>query len=232
MAASSRCMTILPMRLPPAAASLSLALAAPAWGAGGHFDVDDATVLDPGRCQAETWAVRAPAASATLLHLGPGCRLGPVELGVNVDRATTGGEARTLLGPQLKWVADPLIGKLSAGVVWSASYDLTNRGRAAQTLYVPLTWGVADKLWVHANLGIDRDTLGERWRRRGLSGEWAASDRFTLIAERVKIVGDWTSRLGGRINLSDALSVDLSAARAGPRAERVYAVGLNQEFGR
>lgn len=220
------------MRLLPAAASLTLALAVPAWAAGGHFDVDDATVLDPGRCQAETWAVRAPAALATLLHLGPGCRVGPVEVGVNVDRATIAGEGRTLAGPQLKWVADPLVDKLSAGVVWSASYDLTNRGRAAQTLYVPLTWWVADTLRVHANLGIDRDTQGERWRRRGLSGEWAASDRFTLIAERVQIVGDWTSRLGGRVNLGDALSVDLSAARAGPRAGRVYAIGLNREFGR
>ena len=30
---------------------------------------------------------------------------------------------------QLKWVVDPLVGKLSTGIAWSASYDLTNHGR-------------------------------------------------------------------------------------------------------
>jgi len=153
-------------------------------------------------------------------------------MGLNLDRASTTGNGRTLLGPQLKWVADPLVDKLSAGVAWSASYDLTNRGRPAQTAYVPLTWWAAEKLWVHANIGADRDAQGTRWRRRGLSGEWAASDRFTLIAERTKIFGDWTSRLGGRFSLNTSLSIDLSAARVGPQAEHVYVVGLNQEFAR
>ena len=219
------------MRFPLAATSLTF-LAAHAQAAGGHFDVDDATVLDPGHCQYEAWVVRAPAAAATVAHLGPGCRVGPVEVGVNLDRWAGAVESRTLLGPQLKWVVDPLVDKLSAGIAWSASYDLTNRGRPAQTLYVPFTWEAAEKFWVHANIGLDRDFVGTRWHRQGLSGEWAASDKFTFIAERVKIVGSWTSRLGGRFNVSETLSIDLSAARFGPRAERVYVIGLNQEFAR
>ena len=224
------------MRTLPAAASLTLLAIAcvvtSAHAAGGHFDVDDATVLDPNHCQVETWVARAPAVGGTLAHLGSGCRVGPVEIGVNIDRVSIGGNGRTLLGPQLKWVVDPLVEKLSTGVAWSASYDLTNRGRPSQTLYVPLTWWAAEKLWIHANLGLDRDVAGTRWRRQGMSGEWAASDKLTLIAERVKIVGDWTSRLGGRLNISDALSIDLSAARSGPRGERIYVVGLNQDFAR
>lgn len=219
------------MRLVLAAATL-IALSTPAGAAGGHFDVDDATMLDPGQCQIEAWVVRAPVASATLAHAGPGCRVGPVEAGLNIDRVTTDGSGRTLLGPQLKWVADPLLGRVSVGVVWSAAYDLTNRGRPAQLLYLPLTWRVAETFWVHANIGQDRDLTGERWRRQGGSGEWAASDRLTFIAERVKITGDWSSRVGGRLHLGEKLSLDLSVARAGPRAERVYALGLNQEFAR
>ena len=219
------------MRFPLAVAGLTFA-AAPACAAGGHFDVDDATVLDPGRCQVEAWVVRAPAAAATIVHLGPGCRVGPVEIGVNVDRWSVDGSGRTLLGPQLKWVVDPLAGKLSAGVAWSAFYDLTNHGRPTQTLYAPFSWWAAEKLWVHANIGLDRDAAGMRWRRQGLSGEWAASDKLTFIAERVKFVGDWTSRVGGRFTVSETLSVDLSAARFGPRGERVYVIGLNQEFAR
>ena len=85
---------------------------------------------------------------------------------------------------------------------------------------------------MHANIGMDRDFAGTRWRRHGLSGEWAANDKFTVIAERVKFIGDWTSRLGGRFNVSETLSIDLSAARFGPRAERVYVIGPNQEFAR
>jgi len=232
MGASRVFATIARMRLSPAAASLMAVLAAPSHAAGGHFDVDDATVLDPGHCQYEAWVARAPAASATLAHLGPGCRVGPVELGVNVDRWRVDGQGRTLLGPQLKWVVDPLVGKLSTGVAWSASYDLTNHGRPTQTLYVPFTWWAAETLWMHVNLGLDRDSAGTRWRRQGVSGEWAANDKFSVIGERVKILGDWTSRLGGRFNVSATLSVDLSAARFGPRGERVYVIGLNQEFTR
>lgn len=220
------------MRFLPATASLSLLAIASAHAAGGHFDVDDATVLDPGHCQVETWLTRAPALAGTLVHVGPSCRVGPVELGVNVDRLSLGGARRTLLGPQFKWVIDPLVDKISAGVAWSAAYDLTNRGRPTQTAYVPVTWWAAEKLWVHANLGVDRLETGPRWRRQGLAGEWAASEKVSVIAERVKIVGDWTSRLGGRLNVTDALSIDLSAARTGPRGERVYVVGLNQDFAR
>jgi hypothetical protein len=219
------------MRFPLAVAGMSL-VAAPAHAAGGHFDVDDATVLDTGQCQVEAWVVRAPAAGTTVAHLGSGCRIRPVEAGVNVERWSAPGNSRTLVGPQLKWVVDPLVDKVSAGLAWYAFYDLTNQGRPTQTLYAPFTWWAAEKLRVHANIGLDRDAAGTRWRRQGLSGEWAASDKFTFIAERVKVVGDWTSRLGGRFNVSEALSVDLSAARFGPRGERVYVIGLNREFAR
>jgi len=206
--------------------------AATSHAAGGHFDVDDATVLDTGHCQYEAWVVRAPALSTTVAHLGPACRAGPVEVGVTIDRWSVTGANRTLLGPQLKWVVDPWVDKLSVGLAWNASYDLTNHGRPSQTLYAPLTWWAAEKLWVHANLGADRDFGGTSWRRQGLSAEWAASDRWSVIAERVKFVGDWTSRVGGRFNVSDTLSIDLSAARVGARAERVFVIGLNQEFTR
>ncbi|MEP7102142.1 MAG: hypothetical protein ABI781_16660 [Burkholderiales bacterium] len=208
------------------------AFAANAQAAGGHFDVDDAAVAEPGHCQYETWLARAPAASATLFHLGSACRVGPVELGFNVDRFSTAGETRSALGPQLKWVADPLVGPLSAGIAWSAAGDLKRGGRPAHTLYVPLTWAVNDKIALNANLGADWDFAGARTRRVGVSGEWIAHDKLTMIVERVKFAGEWTSRLGARFMLNESISVDLSAARAGPHATRVYAIGLNHDFAR
>ena len=209
-----------------------LTLAAAARAAGGPFDVDDAAMVEAGRCQYETWLTRVPAASATLFHLGPGCRVGPVELGLNYDRLSTGSETRSTLGPQLKWVADPLVGPLSAGIVWSTAHDLKRGGRPAHALYVPVTWAVNDKVALNANLGADWDFAGARTRRVGVSGEWAAHPKLTVIGERVQVAGDWTSRLGARFMLGDAISLDLSAARVGPGASRVYGIGLNHAFAR
>jgi len=213
-----------------AAGGLGFALAAHA--AGGHFDVDDAAVLEPGQCQYEAWFGRAPAAPATLIHLGPGCRVGPVELGLNLDRLTAAGAHRETLGPQLKWVADPLAGSLGVGVAWAAAFDLRRGGRPAHTLYLPLTWTVNDRIALNANLGADWGVAGARTRRVGASGEWVLNPKLTVIGERVKFGGEWTSRLGARFAVSDAISVDLSAARVGPRANRVWVIGLNQSFAR
>ena len=221
----------MPTMRPLLAAASIAAIGAPSHAAGGHFDVDDATALDVGRCQIEVWATRAPAASTTLTHAGTGCRAGPVEIGANLERIAASGDGRTL-GPQLKWVVDPLVDKFSVGVAWSAAFDLTNQGRPAQTLVAPLTWWAAEKVWLHVNLGVDRDAEGTRWRREGVAVDWAASARFNVIAERVKFLGGWTSRIGGRVSVNDSLSVDLSVARVGPRAERVVVIGLNQEFAR
>ena len=97
-------------------ASGGFVFAAAAHAAGGHFDVDDAAVLEPGHCQYETWVTRAPSASATAFHFGPGCRVGPVELALNYDRLMTASGSVDALGPQLKWVVtDPLASPLSFG---------------------------------------------------------------------------------------------------------------------
>ena len=205
---------------------------ATARAAGGHFDVDDASVLDPGHCQYETWLARAPDAAATLFHLGPGCRVGPVEIGVNLDWLSGADGRLTNLGPQLKWVVDPWVGKLSTGLAWSASFDVTHGGRPAHTAYVPLTWWAAEKLWVHANVGADWEPSRVRTRRVGVSGEWAATDRWTVIGERGKFLGNWTSRLGVRFNLNESIGLDLSAARTGPGATRLFVIGLNHDFAR
>lgn len=218
--------------LRPAALAAALSVAAVAHAAGGHFDVDDASVLEPEHCQYEVWFTRAPAGSAGALHLGPACRTGPVELGLNVDRWRERGVTRLKFGPQLKWVVDPWFDKVSAGLVWAAAFDQPRRSRPSHTVYVPVTVTLADKLVVHANLGADKDDTGARTRRVGLAGEWVANDKLTLILERVKFSGDWTSRLGGRVSFSDSISLDVSAARTGQFAAKSYTIGLNHDFAR
>lgn len=217
---------------PPFLAAGWLACASAARAAGGHFDVDDAAVVEPGRCQYETWLVRAPAASATVFHLGPACRVGPLELGLNYDRASTPNGLRSSVGPQLKWIVDPLFGVFAAGLAWAAAHDLDRGGRPAHTLYVPVTWTASDRLSVNANLGADWDFTGQRDRRVGLSAEFAVHEKLTVIAERIRVAGDWTSRLGARVMLGEVISIDLSVARTGPNAIRSYVIGLNHDFAR
>ncbi len=199
--------------------------------AGGHFDVDDATMLERNRCQIETWLTRAPGALTTA-HLGPSCRLGPVELGFNVDRFSTPIFGGSTLGPQLKWVPDPVIDRLSAGLVAAVGFRLQGDASMVKTLYLPLTWSPHESWAVNANVGADWVSGNGRTRRLGLSGEWSASDRSTVIAERFGAVGEWVSRLGLRVSLSDSLSLDLSAARVGSQGGTLFAIGLNHDFPR
>jgi len=200
--------------------------------AGGHFDVDDAGTLDPGQCQYEAWWGRSGAERATVLHVGPACRVGPVELGLNLDRLSAEGVRSVVAGPQLKWnffgpAADA---PLSAALSVDAVFDLTRGGRAGGRFVLPVTWRPTGSLQIHANVGADWATgTGTRTPRGGLAAEWALDDKLSLIAERSRASTLWTSRIGGRFSLTPLISVDVSASRTGPHL-RGFFVGLNHEF--
>ncbi len=211
---------------------MACAATAPAWAAGGQFDVDDAAMLVPGHCQVELWVARPADGSPVDAHVGPACRVGPVELALNVDHLQSA-EHPDWVGPQVKWVIDPIAPRLSAGLVWGAAMDLRHGGRPAQLGYAVATWFPAESLQVHGNLGADWAAGGgERTRRLGLSLEWAASDALSLIGERLVASTRWRSRLGARFNLSDTLSLDLAACTSGAPAWRGVGIGLNREFSR
>ncbi|REM67973.1 hypothetical protein DSI38_08340, partial [Mycobacterium tuberculosis] len=65
--------------------------------------MDDASTLDPGQCQYETWWGRTGVEPITGFHFGPACRVGPFELGLNLDRTSVDGVHSVTGGPQLKW---------------------------------------------------------------------------------------------------------------------------------
>ncbi|VTU40175.1 hypothetical protein H4CHR_04991 [Variovorax sp. PBS-H4] len=218
------------------ALAVLLWLAAASAQAGGHFDVDDAGMLDPGRCQYEFWGTRVRSAHSTLWHLGPACRVGPIELGFNIDRISVPGDTVHALGPQLKWtfLGQAPEARWSAAVSMGLASQLPRRGgRSGGQFVVPVTWRATDSLMVHANLGADWATgSGARTARRGLAGEWALNGTVSLIAERDRASGLWTSRVGARVSITPLMSIDLSAARTGPGGVRSFSVGLNHEFGR
>jgi len=200
--------------------------------AGGHFDVDDAGTLDPGQCRYETWVTRIELAPANVIHFGPACRVGPIELGFNFDRISQPDGRQRTRGPQVKWT---FFGNGDASLIaalgWSATYDLTGHGKPGQQVLVPLTWRPTQTLSIHANLGLDRSPIdGARTYRRGIAGEWAVDERVSLIVERNRAAGSWTSRAGLRFGLTPLVSLDISAARTIPLGIRSYVLGLNREF--
>ncbi|WP_269758538.1 hypothetical protein [Variovorax sp. E3] len=109
--------------------------------------------------------------------------------------------------------------------------DLKRGGRMGGQLVVPMTWRPASSLQVHVNLGADWALgTGVRTPRGGAAVEWALNDTVSLIAERNRAAGVWTSRVGGRFSLTPLISVDVSASRTGPQGVRGFVIGLNHEF--
>jgi hypothetical protein len=209
--------------------ALAVASAAGAASAmGGHFDVDDAAVLAPERCQIELWTTGGESARAW--HAGPACRLGAVELGLILDQVSTGERRDPVAGAQLKWVGAWL--PRVEGVVVVAAARNTTRGESLVTAYVPVTWSVSAALQLHANLGVDRTGGSAHTRRLGAAGEWALDHRVTLLAERFRTFGVVATRLGLRVALGEQTSVDLSGARVSGSGNRVWGLGWNWEFGR
>ena len=219
--------------------TIALAIAScplPALAMGGHFDADDALMLEPGRCQVEVWATAAPAAHLHAQHLGPACRVGPLELGLAVDRLVDstghGGTSSRVAGVQLKWVTGSLMPQLSIGLAASIARDSTPGTATARSLYAALTWFASDVWQWHANVGRDRDGQGEQFNRAALAAEWAASDRLTLIAEILRLGGAQNRRIGLRISLAEFTSIDMSAMHTSSDGKRRWGLGLNHEFGR
>ena len=209
--------------------ALTLALSGSAASAmGGLFDVDDASVLAPERCQVETWAMRSE--SVHLAHVGPGCRVGPLEISLTFERLSRGERADRIAGAALKAVTGWLP-QVDVGLVGSASRDTTS-GVNLLTAYVPLTWSVSSAVQLHANLGADR--LGEHGttKRLGIAGEWALDERFTLLAERLDALDLIVTRIGLRMALGEQASIDVAGARISGSGSRLWGLGLTFEFGR
>lgn len=202
--------------------------------AGGHFDVDDAATLDPGQCQYELWNTRSTGTTKNFLHLGPACRVGPVEAGLNYDRFSDAQGRFNLLGPQIKWM---FLGSsesfLSAAVSVSASGDTSRSGKWSREIVFPVSVMIKKDLLIHANAGYDWAVFsGTRTGRLGAQVEWAMNDSFSLIAERNRAFDSLTNRVGVRYNLTPLISIDASAAHSNGPLKNTFVIGINHEFSR
>ncbi|MES2423678.1 MAG: hypothetical protein V4562_04555 [Pseudomonadota bacterium] len=218
---------------PSAAILASLVLVGQAHAAGGHHAVDDAALLAPGECQLEAWFERASGGARRLLHAGPACRVGAVELGLNLDRSRTGGagDGSTALsgGAQLKW-AQPLGKTLAGGVVVSVTAQEGPTRFAGSTVVLPLTWYASPTVQVHLNLGRDFRHQAPDTSRAGAALEWAPGAQWSFVGERFREAGANFQRVGARYALSPALQADLSRTWGRDGAPDSWTAGVNWVF--
>lgn len=213
------------------AAALAVAPGA-TFGAGGHHAVDDAALVDPGQCQIETWWDHELGGRRKLLHLGPACRAGAAELGLNLDNVRSDGATTTILGAQFKWATEVRPG-LSAGVsVGMAVGDRPPR-RLLDSVIVPLTWQAADAVLLHVNVGRDHTEGRGGTVHGGVALEWSPNSLWSFVGERFRETGKTAWRIGVRRELGSGASLDFSQARELHRDPRPWwTVGLTWAFAR
>ena len=205
-------------------------LAGPALAAGGHHTVDDAALAAPDTCDIESWAERAPGGVRRLLHAGTACRVGAVELGLNLDRSrdrSAGTGHTTGAGLQLKW-ATPLTDEWSVGAVVSAGWQRPGPAWAGSALLLPLTWQPTAQWALHANLGRDFRARAPDATRHGLAVEWTPLPGWQLLAERFHDGEAAQRRFALRWLAGTSWSVDLGhARRLGAAPAGAWTLGVN-----
>ena len=214
-------------------AALMAASAGGTCAAGGHHAVDDASILDVGRCEAESWLDRGRDATR-LLHAGAACRVGPVELGVAGDyvrpREDSSQAAYQL---QVKWAREVAPGwslGLSAGAASQAHLRPRYQGT---TLAALASWSASDTIGVHLNIGRDLVHQARDESRAGASIDWSFREGWQVSAERYRQAGGHLVRAGLRWEPAADWTVDLGRAHL-LRGEGVssWTLGLKREFGR
>jgi len=204
-----------------------------AWAAGGHHAIDDAAILEPGACKVEGWYERS-SAPGRLLHLGTGCRVGPVEVAAATEPQRQDGSSFADHALQVKWATELAPG-LSAGASLSPGWQSHARPRYQGTSLVGLlTWQPAADIGLHANVGRDFVRAGRDEPRGGLSVDWSpGGGAWKLMAERFRQDAGHFARAGLRWAAADGWTVDLSRAvrRSGP-GDHSWTLGLTREFSR
>jgi hypothetical protein len=196
-------------------ALLAACACAGAHAAGGHFAVDDASLLEPGHCEEETWFSRYQE-GGRLLHAGVNCRVGPVELDGAGELTHAEGASATQWNLEVKWAheLDELDEQWSIGAdlqpFWGAHQDPKYAGTRFNAI---VTWHPAQRLALNFNAGHDWLTRARDLPRGGVSVEWQALDAWTLVLERYLETDTHYVRAGAHWEIGGRWSLDLSRAQ-------------------
>jgi hypothetical protein len=205
---------------------------ASAQAAGGHHAVEDAAILDPGRCHAESWT-ELRRGSDYFVNVAPACRLGGLEWTLGLERERAGSDGAWGLAPQVK-AAWPLgESAWAAGAVLAAGWRHEDRHWESRSLLVPLSLS-AGAFELHLNVGYDwqRDEPDD-WRY-GAAMYRHLAGAVDGVLEVFNEADTWYGQLGLRWHPGhEGASVDLGYARSESSArERWVTIGLSYEFSR
>jgi len=179
---------------------------------------DDASILDPGACQLETWTLRSRASNE--FWALPACRAGAFELAAGAGRAGASGAKRTYGVLQAKTVFKPLdVDDWGIGIAFGTQFDARHGLSGDRYAYVPVSWSLRDdRLQIHTNLGWLREKLSQRdfmtWavgaEAQVTGNSWVSMESFGrntgrpsfqigarhwLVPERVQIDGSLSDRV-------------------------------------
>ncbi|QKT04530.1 hypothetical protein HUS23_12295 [Ectothiorhodospiraceae bacterium 2226] len=136
----------------------------PLWAAGGHYEIDDAAIADPGTCQLEAWYTRLEGGDYAI-NAAPACSIGSLELTLKGDFLRAEGWQRAYM-LQGKWLGRELTDQrwgwaLSAAAV----HDRTEDRIVEYVLNLPVSIPFAQGATVaHLNLGATEQREGPRQR--------------------------------------------------------------------
>lgn len=183
-------------------------LSVPSAHAGRPMTVDDASIVAPGQCQLETYALHARGTNA--YWVTPACNVGGAwELAAGADRTEDERGARHDGRLQAKTVLKPL-----AADGWGIGLVLADQFRAGRGLdgdlsaNVPLSFALrGDRLLLHLNAGVLRAAATRRSNATwGVGAAFKLNERNTLTAETF---GQQRAGSRGQLGLAHALIPDL-----------------------
>lgn len=201
--------------------------------AAGPLVTDEASIVDPGACQLETWFKRNRGSSETWTQ--PACNpTGNLELTLGGARTSDGGGTRTSdLVLQAKTIVKPLAPNgWGWGIMFGSNRHPDIGGTRDWYATVPLSMSFNDdRLLVHANLGWLREQEQRRDRLTwGLASEAQIDARNGLIAE---VFGQDQDRPFYQFGLRhwllpERVQIDLTYGNRFGRddAERWFSIGL------
>jgi hypothetical protein len=205
-------------------------LGASARAAGGHYAVDDAVLVDAGRCQIEAWYARS--ASSYDITLVPACNpSGNLEIGFGVSRVRLDGEHETVAELTLKTLFRELETEgWGSGLALTTTYGGALERRLGATIYAPVSARIDSRLTLHSNVGWSYDPDEANAAIWGIGSEWRLSGRMGVVAEIYGTHrGGAELQMGQRYDLGKG-ALDLGYGRARGDGDGWLTVGVGWQF--
>lgn len=206
--------------------------------AGGAFAVDDAGLSPANTCKLESWisvANNSPPDRAGVT--APSCTVfpeQPVELGVQLARARSGGSYATGLALFGKTAIVPMENRnFGIAILARGSFDLTSSALNSASVTFPISLKIADPLQINFNLGLLNDSAVNRTHAAWGAGlEWMFASKWTLLTEVFGHEGERArTQIGLRFTPYEKMDIDLIYGHnlTGEQADWLT-VGVNLRF--